>query len=78
MAITLDRALRQKEVLKITGWSRSTLRRRVSEGKFPPPQMSSKRMPTWFESVVAAYQRQVRAAAGLPEPTENTGSGDTP
>jgi predicted DNA-binding transcriptional regulator AlpA len=64
---TITRMLRQREILEIMGWSRSTLRRRISEGKFPPPRMDSKRMPQWFETDVAQHQQQIRAAAGLPE-----------
>jgi predicted DNA-binding transcriptional regulator AlpA len=62
----LVRMIRQNEVLTVTGWSRSTLRRRVSEGKFPKPHMNSKRMPQWFETDIAEYQQGLRDAAGLP------------
>ena len=62
---TLIRMLREKEILTITGWSRATLRRRINDGKFPPPMMSSQRMREWPEPVVEKHQRERMEKAGL-------------
>jgi predicted DNA-binding transcriptional regulator AlpA len=61
----LQRILRLREVLKFTGWSKSTLYERIGEGKFPK---GTKLDPDghavgWFESQLIAHQRALRNQA---------------
>jgi predicted DNA-binding transcriptional regulator AlpA len=70
------RMYRMPAVLKLTGWSRTTLWRRVNEGKFPKPVMDTKRMAVWAEPDIVQHQLKVRAAAGLPALAGNVGLSD--
>lgn len=53
------RFLRLPEVLARTGWSRSTLYRRISEGKFPAPSKDGPRISSWPDVAVRDWQRTV-------------------
>ena len=57
------RMYRMPAVLKLTGWSRTTLWRRVNEGKFPKPVMDTKRMAVWAEPDIVQHQLKMRAAS---------------
>jgi prophage regulatory protein len=57
----LDPILREREVLKHTGWSRSTLWLRVRDGEFPKPVKLGERASGWFASDVQEYQDRIRA-----------------
>ncbi|MDF9301872.1 AlpA family phage regulatory protein [Tritonibacter mobilis] len=50
-----DRILRCKDVMALTGLSRSTLYAMMSEGKFPPSVKLSKRAVGWRAAVVQAW-----------------------
>lgn len=52
---TLDRMLRIKAVLERTGLSRSTLYRKVEEGRFPRQVQLTTRCVAWRESAVTAW-----------------------
>lgn len=54
---TPDRMLRIKAVLERTGLSRSTLYRKVEEGRFPRQVALSTRCVAWRESAVNAWMR---------------------
>ena len=51
----IDRILRCKDVMAITGLSHSTLYAMMNEGTFPPAIKLSKRAVGWRESVVRAW-----------------------
>ena len=51
-----DRFLRLKEVLSRTGLCRSTLYRRMDEGKFPRQVPLTNRCVGWRESAIARWQ----------------------
>jgi prophage regulatory protein len=57
----LDPVLREPEVLKHTGWSRSTLWLRVRDGEFPKPLKLGEKASGWFASDVKEYQDRIRA-----------------
>ena len=50
-----DRILRCKDVMTLTGLSRSTLYAMMSEGTFPASIKLSKRAVGWRETVVLAW-----------------------
>lgn len=50
-----DRILRCKDVMALTGLSRSTLYAMMSEGTFPPSVELSKRAVGWRAAVVQAW-----------------------
>ncbi len=52
-----DRILRIKTVLERTGLSRSTLYRRIQEGRFPKQIAISARCAGWRESSVSEWLR---------------------
>lgn len=54
---TPDRMLRLKAVLERTGLSRSTLYRKVDEGRFPRQVSLSTRCVGWRESAVNAWMK---------------------
>lgn len=54
---TPDRMLRIKAVLERTGLSRSTLYRKVDEGRFPRQIPLSTRCVAWRESAVNAWMK---------------------
>ena len=61
--------LRKSDVLKVTGWSNSTLYTKMAEGKFPRPTKLDPhgRVVFWFEDEIAelqklAVERQAAAA----------------
>jgi predicted DNA-binding transcriptional regulator AlpA len=53
-------ALRKPEVLRATGWSNSTLYKKISEGKFPRPTKidPAGRVSVWFDDQVAEIQKR--------------------
>ena len=55
MNIDHFRLIREKEVLKLTGLSRSTLHRMVDAGEFPPPVRTSRRSVAWRLREVLAW-----------------------
>jgi prophage regulatory protein len=74
-----DRILRLPAVLERTGFSRSTLYRRVEEGGFPRHLKISERCIGWRESEIRAWERKQKAArrrlaADPRQPVPATGS----
>jgi prophage regulatory protein len=47
--------LRKREVLRITGWSNSTLYNRILDGTFKRPVSIGPRLVAWPENEVFAY-----------------------
>ena len=64
--------LRKPAVLKVTGWSNSTLYTKIAEGKFPKPTKLDPqgRVVFWFEDEVAEVQRRAveRASSEAVQP----------
>jgi prophage regulatory protein len=54
----VERILRCSAVLEATGWSKSTLYLKISEGKFPKPMKldADGRAVGWLESWVVSHQ----------------------
>jgi prophage regulatory protein len=69
---TLDRILREPEVHRTTGLSRTTRWRGVQAGTFPKPVKLSASTIGWCETDVAHWLAERRAAAGLPEHSRHT------
>lgn len=66
MAHTIDRIMRQPEVLRVLGCSRWKLRTLIQEGKFPAGKSDSVGgRPGWLESKVQEYIRTVYGESGL-------------
>ena len=63
----LDRILREPEVHRATGLSRTTRWRGVQAGTFPKPVKLTASTIGWYETDVAHWLAERRAAAGLPE-----------
>jgi prophage regulatory protein len=63
----LDRILRPREVVKITGLSRTTIWRGVNAGTFPRPVRLTSGTIGWCQADVADWLAKLRAAAGLPD-----------
>lgn len=51
-----ERQLSEKQVIQITGLSRSTIRRMEKAGTFPPRRSFGPRRKGWYESDIDAYQ----------------------
>lgn len=51
----MDRIIREPEVLKMVGFSRSTLWRREKAGDFPKRRLISTRSVGWLESEVREW-----------------------
>lgn len=51
----IERILRCKDVMALTGLSRSTLYAMMSEGAFPPSIKLSKRAVGWREAAIKAW-----------------------
>lgn len=64
-----DRILRIRAVLKRTGFSRSTLYRKIQKGTFPKQLRIAERCIGWRESAVEAWLRS-------PAPTGSEGLAD--
>lgn len=64
-----DRILRIRAVLKRTGFSRSTLYRKIQKGTFPKQLRIAERCIGWRESAVEAWLRSPAHAGseGLPD-----------
>jgi prophage regulatory protein len=56
-----DRFLRVGEVCHLTGFSRSTLYRMISDGTFPAPKKIGSRAVAWLESSVARWIQEKAA-----------------
>lgn len=52
----LDRFMREKEVLGVTSFSRTTLWREIKRGKFPKSVVISAGRVGWRESAIEAWQ----------------------
>ena len=52
---------REPEVLKRTGWSRSTLWDRIAQGLFAPPLELGPRARGWLDSDVVEHQERLKA-----------------
>ena len=50
------RMLRTKEVLKLTGWSRATIWRKVKSGDFPAPVTLGPNSIAWPEHKITSWQ----------------------
>lgn len=57
MADAPDRILRIKSVLELTGLSRSTLYRKIEEGRFPKQINIAERCIGWRQSAVRAWMQ---------------------
>lgn len=57
-----DRFVRMREIRARTGLSRSTLYRRIEEGKFPAPRKDG-RCAIWLESELVAYMAKIAGSA---------------
>ena len=55
MFIQPDRLIRLKEVLRLTGLSRSSLYRKIRAGTFPESVELGERVVGWWESEVRAW-----------------------
>jgi prophage regulatory protein len=62
----VDRILRPREVIKITGLARTTIWRGVRAGTFPRPVRLTSGAIGWCEADVGDWLAKLRAAAGLP------------
>lgn len=53
------KVMRKPAVLAATGWSNSTLYKKIEEGKFPKPTRldPESRAVVWFEDEVEAFQK---------------------
>lgn len=51
----LQALLRKKEVLRLTGWSNSTLYNRIADGSFPRPVRTGPRCVAWPTREVGDY-----------------------
>jgi prophage regulatory protein len=67
MSKNLDRILREPEVQRTTGLSRTTRWRGVKAGTFPKPVKLTASTIGWYQTDVAHWLAERRAAAGLPE-----------
>ncbi len=56
MTNRLDRFMREKEVLSVTSFSRTTLWREIKRGRFPKSVVISAGRVGWRESAIAAWQ----------------------
>ena len=70
MPMKLDRFLREKEVLGVTSFSRTTLWREIKRGGFPRSVTLSAGRVGWRESAIAAWQNN-------PEDWKSDGSIET-
>jgi prophage regulatory protein len=54
------RVIRLLEVMRVTGWSRSTVYDKIKAGKFPKPFKPDPdgRVAGWFEDEIAELQRR--------------------
>ncbi|WP_114633425.1 AlpA family transcriptional regulator [Vibrio splendidus] len=52
---TTSRLMRLKEVIQITGISRSSLYKYLNEGKFPPPVSLGARSVAWVDHEIQAW-----------------------
>lgn len=62
-----DRLLRRPSVQELTGLTKSTLYRLVSQGAFPLPIRIGSRAVAWRESAVAAWIADRKAEALKPD-----------
>ncbi|MGH6864889.1 MAG: helix-turn-helix transcriptional regulator [Methyloceanibacter sp.] len=57
----VQKFLRRREVVSITGLPTSTLYEKIARGEFPRPVQISARRVAWLESEVAAWQKSIIA-----------------
>ena len=55
--------LRKPQVLMMTGWSNSTLHRRIRAGEFPEGIKITERIRVWPQSTIVKWQHQKIAEA---------------
>lgn len=55
----IERSLRLKQVMEITGLSRSEIYRRIQAGVFPKQTRQSAKVAVWKGSEIGAYQKSV-------------------
>jgi predicted DNA-binding transcriptional regulator AlpA len=60
--VTVDRQLREREVMKIRGCGRTKLWEDVRQGLFPLPIYDGPKSKRWLESEVIAHQQKLKAA----------------
>ncbi len=63
----LDRILREPEVKRVTGLSRTTRWRQIKAGTFPKPVEPTPGTVGWYESVIARWLADLPTKAELPE-----------
>ena len=68
----LDRILRETEVQRATGLSRTTRWRGVKAGTFPKPVKLTPNTIGWCQTDLAHWLAERRGAAGLPEDEQST------
>ncbi|TPN04557.1 AlpA family phage regulatory protein [Mesorhizobium sp. B2-1-2] len=58
----IERSLRLKHVMEITGLSRTEIYRRIQAGRFPKQTRQSHKVAVWKGSEIKAYQESVFGA----------------
>lgn len=58
----IERSLRLKQVMEITGLSRTEIYRRIQAGLFPKQTRQSHKVAVWRGTEIAAYQERVFGA----------------
>jgi prophage regulatory protein len=63
--LMVKKALRRKDVLAATGWSKTTLYNKIAEGSFPKGTKidPNGRAVVWWDDVVAKYQQAAIASS---------------
>jgi len=59
----LETHLRRPKVLEFTGWSVSTLYRKMKSGEFPKPKRMSENVVAWADSDLKAWMAERHAIA---------------
>ena len=62
-AIVTERVLRMREVVELTGLSRSTIERRIKDETFPTPRQLGPRAKGWLLSEIEEWMRGLPFAA---------------
>ena len=66
--LDLGKMMHTDEVLARTGWSRTTLWRRVRAGEFPAPVKTGPNSVDWFDDEVDEAQEKLARVDYAPEP----------
>ena len=70
------RILRTKEIVALTGWSRTTIWRKVKSGDFPPPFALGPNSNGWTEDLYASWLANLQTVDYAPtEPASAQGEG---